>query len=42
MWSQKKIFNYEEKKEKKVELEHWNFLVNRFIMTIETNIHWKY
>jgi hypothetical protein len=42
MWSQKEIFSYEEKKENKVELEHWNCLVNRFIMTIETNSHSGY
>jgi len=37
MWFQKEIFNYEEKKENRVKLEHWNCLVNIFIMTIETN-----
>ncbi len=26
----------------KVELEHWNLLLNKFVVIVETNNHWKY
>jgi hypothetical protein len=41
MWSHKEIFSYEKKK-MRVELEHWSCLLNKYVLTIETNSHWKY
>jgi hypothetical protein len=41
MWFGKEIFTFEQKK-MRVKIEHWNCLLNKSIVTIETNSHWKY
>jgi hypothetical protein len=39
MWSQKEIFSYRKRNKMRVELEHWNYLLNKVVVIVETNNH---
>jgi hypothetical protein len=41
MWFENEIFSFEKMK-MKVKGKHWNYLLNKSIMTVETSNHWKY
>jgi hypothetical protein len=40
MWFEKGIFNFE--KNLRVRIKHWNCSLNKSIVIVETNNHWKY
>jgi hypothetical protein len=42
MWLQKEIFNCEKRNKRRFELEHWNCMLNKFVLTVDGKNHWKY